>query len=544
MGRPKGSKNRPKQPLDKVDKLLLNSENKTAVTNAKPSIETPSGTKTVAEIKDNFIKYDNLKEIFAATNNALQLIDLTKTESRTFQTYSRDTLRTYLQNPKSYESNLRNLSRYIYRLCYDYKRIIWHLATMICGDAFNIIPLVDLTTELNEEELVKNYYENLIRWQRMGFANELTKLLITAWREDAVYAYIYDDSDQEGGTCFFHILDGDYCKVSSIEDGVLRFAFDFSYFRSKKEQLDYYDKEFQTLYNKYENDSTLRWQELSSERQVCFKVNVDDPTMTFPPLSGLLERLISLLDLSQIQSVKDELSAYKLLVARLQPLKGASDPDDFEVDIKTAIKYYNRFAQSLPEYVSSVISPLPIEQIDFKDSNNTNDEDMISNSLGNLFRSIGGVILDNTKTGTTIYEAQIIADMELAQATLLPQVEKWLNLYFKYVIGDNHAVIKYIKGVSPYTRKQKRKELLESAQNGFSTVLDIGVLDGKSPLETISQMKLESALGLKESMTPLNTSYTQSGKSTEGTDPITGGRPQSDSGDLTDSGSQSREQSN
>lgn len=545
MGRPKGSKNKPKvansTPTSNLKEDVIKIKNSTTST-VKPTINTPRGEKTVKEVKDVLQKYDNLKEMFAATSDALQLLDLTKTESRTYSTYSRETLRTYLKSPKAYESQLRNLSRYLYRLCYEYKRICTHFARMICGDAFNIIPLIDPTQDNNPDDVLSKYYETLIRWQRMDYKNELTKLLLTAWREDTVYAYVYDDSDQEGGTCFFHILDGDYCRICAIEEGVLRFAFDFSYFRSHKSELEYWDSEFQSKYNAYEKDTTLRWQELEYERQICLKVNSDDPTMDYPPFAGLFSKIINLLDLDEIQSVKDELSAYKLLVARLKPLSGTDTPDDFEVDINTALKYYNRLAEALPEYVNACISPLPIDTIEFKNTNSTEDTDMLSSAMSNIFKSIGGVILDNDKTGSTIFEAQIIADMEIAQATLLPQIQRWIHLYFNYVVGDHHALIKYIDGVCPYTRKNRRKELLESAQNGMPTKLEISILDGKSPLETISQLYLENdVLGLNDKFIPLSTSYTQSGEVADGTDPVDGGRPESDVGDLTDEGSATRE---
>ena len=555
MGRPKGSKNKPKvtdstptnstvkntinktvqKKLDKVDKLLING--KKTVT---PSISTPSGVKTVSEISDTLSKQERVKEMFEATQamvDALQLVDLSKTESRTFQTYSRETLRTYLKSPKAYESQIRNLSRYLYRLCYEYRRICYFYATMICGDTFNIIPLAE--KDETGENLVDNWYETLTRWQRFDFKSELTKLLLVAWREDTVYAYVYDDSDQEGGTCFYQILDGDYCRISSIEQGVFRFAFDFSYFRQHSAYLEYWDSEFKTKYEAYEKDSTLRWQELDPERQICFKVNSDDPTMDYPPFTSLFESIISNIDLQALKTAKDELSAYKLLVARLKPLSGTSSPDDFEVDPKTALKYYQKFAAELPECVNACISPLPIEAVEFKDLNTTDDTDMISNSLSNLFKRVGGVILDNDKTGSTIYQAQIIADMQLAHATLVPQINRYLNLYFNYIIGDNHSFIKYIDGVCPYTRKNKRKELLESAQNGL-TRLKIGILDGDTPLETISSLKLERALGLEDLMVPLSTSYTQS-NSGSGTS-IEGGAPTKDITDLTDEGSASREQ--
>lgn len=555
MGRPKGSKNKPKvNNTPSVEKETTSSSNTYASSEApnkieirsssktptiKKTINTPSGTKSVKEMKDTLQKYENLKEIFAATNEALQLVDLTKTETRTYQTYSRETLRTYLKSPFSYMSQIRNLSKYLYRLCYDYKRICTFYAGMICGDAFNIIPLVDPTQDNNPDDVLAKYYETLIRWQRMDFANELLKLLLVAWREDTVYAYVYDDSDQEGGTCFFHILDGDYCRICAIEEGVFRFAFDFSYFRSHKAELDFYDVEFRNKYSKYEKDSTLRWQELEPERQICLKVNSDDPTMDYPPFASLFEAIISNIDLQALQSAKDELSVYKLLVARLKPLSGTDQPDDFEVDINTAIKYYNRLSESLPEYIASCISPLPIEPIEFKDLNTTDTTDMISSSLSNIFKHIGGVILDNDKSGTAITNMQTILDMKMGQSTLLPQVQRWLNLYFNYVIGKDHAYIKYIDGVSPYTRESKRKELLESAQNGLPTKLEISILDGKSPLETTSMLYLENeVLGLTEKLIPLSTSYTKS--SSDAADPITGGAPTKDDTKLTDEGDATR----
>lgn len=554
MGRPKGSKNKPKvnntpsvekettsnntyASSEAPNKIEIRSSSKTPT--IKKTINTPSGTKSVKEMKDALQKYENLKEIFAATNEALQLVDLTKTETRTYQTYSRETLRTYLKSPKSYESQIRNLSKYLYRLCYEYRRICIFYASMICGDAFNIIPLVDPTQENNPDDVLAKYYETLIRWQRMDFANELVKLLIVAWREDTVYAYVYDDSDQEGGTCFFHILDGDYCRICAIEEGVFRFAFDFSYFRSHKSELEFWDVEFQHKYRKYESDSTLRWQELDPERQICFKVNSDDPTMDYPSFASLFEAIINAIDLQALQNAKDELSVYKLLVARLQPLSGTDTPDDFEVDVNTAIKYYNRLAESLPESIASCISPLPIEAIEFKDLNTTDDTDMISSSLSNIFKHIGGVILDNDKSGTAITNMQTILDMKMGQATLLPQVQRWLNLYFNYVIGEDHAYIKYIDGVSPYTRESKRKELLESAQNGLPTKLEISILDGKSPLETTSMLYLENeVLGLTEKLIPLSTSYTKS--SSDAADPVTGGAPTKDDTDLSDEGDATR----
>lgn len=311
----------------------------------------------------------------------------------------------------------------------------------------------------------------------------------------------------------------------------MNFAFDFNYFRKYQDDLEFWDKEFKSKYTKYQGDNTLRWQELDIERTICLKVNIEDFTMCLPPFVGLFESLIDLIDLQSIQAVKDELSIYKLLVARLQPLSGTDEPDDFEVDISTALEYFNKFAASLPDQVNAAISPLPIEAIEFKE-NTTNDVDALSTAQSNLLKMSGGSqILDNDKSGSTIYEAQILSDTLTALKPLLPQIQAWVNRYLGYSIGE-HAFVKYLE-VSPYTKNKKKKELLESGQNGVPVKLAVAALDGFNPIETMSLDFLENkVLKLHETWIPFSTSYTQSNSNNQ----------PKDSDELTDEGSETREQ--
>ena len=376
--------------------------------------------KTVSEVRNYQQKQQNLQEKFAAAKAALQLVDLTKTETRNFTIFSKEKLRTYMKNPKSNESNIRNLSRFLYRVSHNYRRLIAYNAEMVDLTAVSVIPRISLIEDIDEESILTEYYNTATQLEKMAMHSEILKCLIIAWREDVFFGYTYEDDSG----FFIYPLDGDYCRISSVNfDGTLNFAFDFSYFRSHSSDLEYWDKEFSQKYNKYLSDNTLRWQELEPSRTMCIKINIDDIGLIIPPFIGLFENLIDLIDLQSLESIKDDLSIYKLLVARMETLTNADEPDDFAVDIDTAIDYYNRLAESLPECVSFAISPLPIDTIEFKDDQ-TEDVNRISTATSNLFKMSGGSqILDNETTGTTITEAKILCDTMMALRPVLPQVE-------------------------------------------------------------------------------------------------------------------------
>lgn len=499
-------------------------------------ISTPSGDKTVEEIKADFSQAQKIYEFYKAVEQSLQLINPNKTQNRSYSTYDKDKLRSFLRNPKSNEKNLRNLSIFLYRYCYAYRKLIWYCATMYDMNAISVVPNVDITKKMNFNKIKKNWYATASKVQRMTLDQALLPMFVTAWREDTAYGYIFDD-DQ---TFFIYMLDGNYCKVTTIDGGTLRYAFDFSWFNSHSDELAYMPKEFQKKFAIYQKDSSQRWQELEYQNEICLKVNVDDLTMDFPPYAASFQEIIDLVDLNSIQAVKNDLSIYKLLVARLQPLSGTNQADDFEIDIKTALKYYDKFAKELPDEVASCISPMPIETIEFKGTT-SDDVDMISNSTANLFKNTtNSTILYSSDSTATISKLKAIADENMILSPLIGQIQAWLNIYLNYAIGTDHAHVKFIK-VGPYTREDRKKEFLNDAQYSLPTKLATMSLNGFTPLEGMSLATLENdVLDLSELWEPLQSSHTQSGKSDDLTT-ATGGRPKSSTDDLTDDGERSRD---
>ena len=476
--------------------------------------------------------------------NTLQLLDLENIQSKTYTVYSKDSLRTYLKNPLSDNNskNLRKLIQYLYVLSSQYRRLISYFASMIDLTAYTVIPNVSMIEDNDDEKILQDYEATLKWMEKMNLSGQVFSQMITAFREDCFYGYTYyDDADEQDVNSFIILpLDPDYCRISSINyDGTLNMAFDFTFFNnsSNSKYLEWWDKEFTTKYNAYQNDSKLRWQELDPERTWVLKFNYDQTDRVIPPFASLFENLIDLVDLQSITSLKDQMSIYKLLVAKIDTLSGAKDPDDFAIDLNTAVDFYNKMVSTIAQdSIGIILSPMEITPINFEKSD-TDDVNQISKANSNLWEAAGvSQILDNDKlTGASAVRAAQILDGLYAQNPLLWQIQARVNRWLDFVLPDNCMRVKYIP-VTPYNKSEKITELKDAASLGLPVKMQYMSLLGISPLEAYSMAHLENnILKLQDNwMYPLQSSYTQTadGKSGGQEKPVT---------ELTDEGDETRD---
>lgn len=490
------------------------------------------------EIADFTAKQQQIEQFKQSAKAALQLLDLQNLPTKTYTVYSKDSLRTYLKNPltDTNQKNLRKLSQFLYVLSAQYRRIISYFATHIDLSAYNVIPNASIAGDNDDEKILQNYEETLKWIEKMNLQGQIHGILTTILREDCFYGYIYyEDGEEQDRNSFIIIpLDGDYCKISSVNyNGTLNCAFDFSFFDSStnKVYLDYWDKEFTSGYNAYKSDSKQRWAELDPERTVVFKMDHDQLDRVIPPFASLFEDIIDLIDLRGITSVKDQLSIYKLLVAKIDTLSNAQNPDDFAVSLDLAVDFYNKINQILPEEIGLALSPMEIEPITF-DKDATDETNSISKANKNLWESAGvSQIMDNSKlTGSTAVTAAMRFDALFVQKPLLWQIEARVNMFLDYVLTDNGMRVKYMP-VSPYLKDEVIKNVKEACTLGLPMKTQLAVLMGMSPLDMNSMLHLENdILKLQDKMVPLQSTYTQA----SGSD--TGGAPEKPNEELTDDG--------
>lgn len=472
----------------------------------------PTNGHTVAEMQKWYNQYKDQIESFANGEDARKILrDVSKAITLPSNTYSKDNLRTYLKNIISNESNLRNLSRFLYHRSHSYMKLINYYANMFCLYAYSVVPNVNLVKSNNNRKILKSFYDTASVADRMNLQGEFLKVYTTCFIEDVFYGVKYLD---DTGMIIIK-LDPDYCRIAGeYSEGDLIPAMNMSYFNSRQTLLDYLGEPFTTMYKAYQKDTRNElWQVIPDEYSVCLKFSYHDWQTIAPPFSGLLESVISLCDLESIQAIADKQDIYKMVYLKIPTLSGAKDVNKWAVDPKVVEDYFNKMIDgAIPDYISSVITPgVDLGTVSFNESDRVSDTNKLSKAYKTLFNIAGGgqvLISDNIST-TEAYKQAKIADTEFAISSLLPQTQSWVNRHISYEIS-NPAKITFMP-VSVYTKDDYKSSLLTDGQNGLPVRLALNALNGFSVLQTLSLLILENdILQLDKKFIPLISSNTVS----------------------------------
>ena len=523
MGRPKGSKNKPK------------------VTESAPSTETieinnaefanKPQQHTVAEMKEWYAK--NVE----STQNAFkQVRDVTKTTRQTtIKSYNKESVVSYLQNISSNESNLRNLSRYLFYRSQVYFRLIMYNATMFDLNSRVVIPEYDPLKEPDPQKTLKSYYETLKWLEVMNLQHEFLPVLVNNFLEDAFYGCCWID---ETGM-FVYQLPPEYCKITGRYFSFdYAYSVDMSYFKKYEYIIEYLGEPFTSMYSAYGGDNANKWQPMPDEYALCTKYRAESWETVCPPYSGLFIDLIGLLDLTDIEAISDEQQIYKLITATIPLLKNTNAPDDWAVDVNTALAYYRKLEESLPDYVGSAITPIPLDVLSFSDDQ-ASETTKVQKATGTLLNTSGGAQTLNSATLTNsegVRSANRV-DSAFAISPLLGQIQGWVNRMLSYLVS-NPAKVKFFN-VSIHTKAEFKESLQKDMNYGYVSALAINSLNGFSELDTLALNYLErDVLHLDQKFVPYQTASTQSGKSIDNPE---GGASEKSDTEISDEGIKTRD---
>ena len=487
------------------------------------------------DIKD-IANMEQLKQFAKSYDDIFKLVDLESSTAKTWTVFNKESLRSYLQNPYSSNSqtNIRNLARFLSTLSFPLRRLINYLASLPDFSVYKVIPHISMLEEPNVDDVLKDYEEVCKYIRAMDLELDLFKMLVIAWREDCAYFFPIED---DYGTTLLFPLDAQYCKISGVGfNGLYHVAYDFSFFNGTNSfYLDIWPAEFKKKYNVYQKDSTQRWQQLDDAR--CFKINIDQPDLVMSPLASLFESIIDLIDLQSLTSVKDALEIYKLLVMRI-PLMNSNNPDDMAISLTLAKNFYNKAVELLPEEIGCILSPMPVDSVSF-DKSATSESDAISYAYSNLMSNAGvSQIMDSSRlTGQSAVKASMMCDVMFATKGIIQQINAFVNERIRLKFPNTSMTMKYTD-VTAYTKSDRIAELQKACEFGLPFKLELAMMLGQDPLENYAMGWLEDNMGLAITRWthPLVSSHTAPAGSN------TGGAPTKDDGDLSDEGAATRDQ--
>lgn len=481
------------------------------------------------------------EENFAKLKELL-LNNVSKTKSKTFTQYTKELIKQYTRNPYANLNNIRNVSMFLERSSMTYKKILAYFSQMPLYH-YNIIYRADFVKGVDPQKMLKAYQELSQKLHEINMGKEFQTVVATALRDGAYYGFIYDG---EGDGFLLQALEPQYCKIQSVTgDGQYVFAFDATFFDAgdNKEYLYGTDEDSEGIwdsifiegYETYKSQGRdYRWFQIPPERSLCLLAG-DNPDMPLPLFFSVFTSLFDLLDLEQILASKTELENYVLLLSKIPLLTNTTDPDDFAVSIEAVEMMQEMINEVVPNLVGTAYSPCELDVIHFDKSNTSEDTDKLAQSMHNLFANLGisELVVSGGASTNSIGLKFSIQNDEAFAFVYMKRIESWMNAYIK----QNYSQEFYLKfhRVSYFNQQEVATMYKDAVTLTAPLLTDYVTALGQTPYEMMCMTYMENALNLKNGLwTPLQTSYTQSGKDEEA------GAPTKDVDDLTDEGAKTR----
>lgn len=479
--------------------------------------------------KSSWMNYNDLLRSMYANLSKVPLRNLndSRESNPTYKKYTKDQIVTYLGNPANYESNLRNMSIYLFNISNYYRRLIQYFANMPTF-SYDIVPYgLDHSKTINKNKFKKAYYSVKTTLERMNIAHEFTQVLTIAFRDDIYYGYVWETNDSFS----LQNLDADYCKISSKEDGCYNFAFNFSYFDSHSEKLPNYAPEFTDMYELYKSNSSLyKWQELDSTKSVCIKVN-EHSYIPVPPFVSLFSALADIEDYRAISKNASETDNYKALAMQIP----VDSEGSFLIDEPMAQEFYQMMTNVLPANIGAILTPMELSSWSFERNGAASDTDEVSQAESTMWTQAGvnKILFGGGEDPSASTLNLCTVNDQMIVFAVLRQIERWINRRLKNMGASYKFKIVFLP-VTHYNKAEMHAQYLKDGQYGLPVRGAIMATGGfaSSDIEDMSYLENE-ILNLSVNEVPLKSSNVQSADTTD-----EGGRPTnaSQGEGLSDSG--------
>ena len=501
----------------------------------------------VKKIKEDTVREINAKllvEFAQKFNSSVANTLVTTQKKKPFSDkFTQENVLQFLEDPIKYEQKLRNLSTVLTTLSPQYQQIINYLPS-ISKFVPIIVPNMNKFNStksgtIDKNKLKKEYYKSISNLEKLNIPHEFQRITGIVTRDDIFYGYTHETKD----SFYIQQLDSDYCRISSITDGVFNFQFDFSYFDKNKnikgideELIKTYPEEFQEKYESYKKDKVkMKWQELSEENTICIKM-LEELPFIFPPFSSLFNDLADLSTYKELTKTKTQVDNYKFIGMQIPLNTKDGKVNDFLVDTDTALQFYGMLLENLPEGIGAFLSVTDFKDINFG-SGAITDKDNVNRAEDNVFTSSGISPVNFGKGATTstgLKASNLVDSSRLFK--LYRQFERWLNRKFKREYNGKFTI--KLLDVTVFNLDETITQMLKLAQYGVPVKLQLSALCGVTQgIERGLTFLEDNILNLSEEWKPLASSHTTSNTDNENES----GRSEVEDDKISDEGEATRD---
>ena len=381
-----------------------------------------------------------LKYAKAMTNIPIDNIVKSSQKSKMMRKYSKEQIRTYLENPLKYESKLREVVDYLCTISPQFCRLIEYIPNMALITPFvkQNMRLYKSKTKVNKAQTdfdrMCDFYDTLdIKETSMKLLKDVFK-----------YGVFYGIEVEGLYKTYVKKLEPSLCKIVSEGEMGLGIAFDFSYFNGNTYILENsYPSVFTKLYSdyqkgiKYWGNLGANWQPLPIEQTLCIKYDLTNLDYSMPPYVNIFGALYDLEEFQSLNKAKVTAENYTLIGLKIPTKNNSGQEDDFTISNDMIDATTNQLNNSLPEYMGYFTTPTDIETIKASTSSDSK-VDTVANAVKNVWNGTGfaesifGV--DNNNSGTLAYS--IMVDEQIL-FPLYDQLKTYWDFKFKQKFKNN-----------------------------------------------------------------------------------------------------------
>lgn len=519
-----------------------NTNNRNIVSNANSIKNAKVITKS--DDSDFYSERKRAQRITFAKFQELLQRNVGKTFTKTFTTYTKSLLRSYITSPNANQDNLREISRFLCRYSMLYKKLLMYYPSMPLF-YYNIVQQNDITKSINSSKSIKDFQNVSKNFNTFEFKKNSYEQLYFALRDGFSVNELYDNG--EDGKVFMP-LDVKYCRIygKTVDDQWIVY-FDASYFDSGDNKIYvegingdtsgvWSDQHVQGYREYKDKGRDYQWYRLDPDTTFCLTTCPDDEFYSpLPFFQPLFEALLENIDLQELINNRTELENYVLLVSKIPMVENSEQIDDFSLSLELVQQMQEMIDSVVPELIGTAYSPMEIDKIEFNRSNTTEQNDELAKSINNIFSNAGSsqlVVSGGSSSNSVGLKHAIQNDISTCWVWV-EKIQSWYNHYLKNVISDGYEF--YFHKETWYNQEEYQSSVKDAATLGGSA-MDYLTSLGDTPYSAICKLQFESAIGIKSLMVPLQSSYTQSNSSSD-----TGGAPQKSEDDLSESGASTRD---